>query len=99
MVGKFLGKGAARTGPSGCDAPRDVIRFAAGIDERACGQRGTGLLPKALGIVEHLLAEVTGVRVQRAALARDGLGYVRMAMADDRHIVVAVQETPPPLSR
>ena len=77
------------------DADGEVVCFGARTDQQADAElRGHGG-GEALGIAHHVFVEVTRVRIQRGRLTRQGAHHMRMTMSHRRHVVVAVQITPP----
>ena len=87
---------AVASGDAGRDPPRDVIRLASRIDEHHGVEPGLRRHrgEQALRELDERLVDVTRMRVQRTRLAYDRLCHARMGMADDRHVVVRVEQTP-----
>ena len=97
VVGELGHDRAAVAGRRRREAPREVVRLAPRVDEHdgVEPRLGRHRRDEALGQLDERLVEVARVRVQEARLAHDRLGHARVAVPDDGHVVVAVEEPPP----
>src|SRR5215472_19287204 len=105
MVGEFHGDAPGIAGTAASDTPGKVIRFAAGIDEGASGELIARRLAartmvqgarEPFAVLDDLFAEISRIRVKSTDLCGDRFGHMRrVAMPDMRHVVVAVEVTPP----
>ena len=87
-----IGRDAARAaGHRAGDAPRDVVRLRAGVDEHHDVERAARRRDQPLRNLERGLVQIAHVRVQPPRLADDRLDDARMAVAHDRHVVVRIQ--------
>ena len=76
------------------DAPGDVVRLAPRVDEHHAVEPGLRWHrgEQALGQLDQRLVEVARVGVEQARLPHDRLGHARVAVADDRHVVVRIEQ-------
>jgi hypothetical protein len=76
------------------DAEGEFIGFAAGIDEVADAERLRKERSEALGVTIGVVVEIAGVGVEDGELVLDGANDARMGVADERNIIVDVEEGP-----
>ena len=77
-----------------CDPPRDVVRLAARVDEHHRVEPGLGRHrgDQPFSELDQRFVQIAGVRVERPRLADNRLGDARMAVTDDGHVVVGVEQ-------
>ena len=76
------------------DAEGEFIGFAAGIDEVADAERLRKERSEALGVTIGVVVEIAGVGVEDGELVLDGANDAWMGVADERNIIVDVEEGP-----
>jgi len=76
------------------DAEGEFIGFAAGIDEVADAERLRKERSEALGVTIGVVVEIAGVGVEDGELVLDDANDARMGVADERNIIVDVEEGP-----
>ena len=74
-----------------------LVRFAPRVDEIADAQRRRQRGGQPLGVAHQMLVQVAGVGVEHAHLPLGRVGDARMAVADVRDVVVAVDVAAPGL--
>ena len=84
VVGPVGRDAAAPPGRGAGDAPGDVVRLRARVDEHDRVQRAAGRGDQPLGDLDRRLVQVAHVRVQAPRLADDRLDHARMLVAHDR---------------
>jgi len=75
-------------------AERKFIGFATGVDEVADAERCGKERSEALGVTIGVVVEIAGVGVEDGELVLDGANDARMGVADERNIIVDVEERP-----
>ena len=75
-------------------AQRDVIRLGSGADHDHLAEVVLELAGQPFDVIQNIIVQVARVGVQRRRLFRDRLDHLGVAVADMRHIVVAVQIGP-----
>ena len=88
---------AASPGGSGGDPPSDVVRLAARVHDHGAVEAGIGRhrREQPLREIGERLVQIARVRVQGARLAHHRLGDARVAVAENRHVVVGVEDPAP----
>ncbi len=76
------------------DAQSEFIGFAAGVDEVADAKRRGEERSEALCVTIGVVVEIAGVGVEDGELVLDGANDARMRVADERNIIVDVEEGP-----
>lgn len=76
------------------NAESKFIGFAAGVDEVADAERRGKERSEALSVTIGVVVEITGVGVEDGELVLDGANDARMGVADERNIIVDVEEGP-----
>jgi hypothetical protein len=70
---------------------RQVVGFAAGVDEVAHAERRRQRGRQPLGVAHQMVVQITGVRVQQPSLVDERGHHTRMLVAHVRHVVVRIQ--------
>src|SRR6185436_2344644 len=78
-------------GRGSCQAERQLVRLAPGVDEVADFEMVRQERGQPVGIAQHELVEIAGVRVQLPHLGGPGLDDPRVRVADVRDVVDAVE--------
>ena len=91
VVGVFEDDDVFAAGVGTGEAQGEFVGFAAGVDEIADAQGFRQKLREALGITVHVVVEVARVGVEQGDLLLHGANDARMAVADERHVVVNVE--------
>ena len=82
------------SGRAGREPPGEVVRLAAGVDEKHGVEAREGR-EQPFGELDQRLGEIPRVGRAEARLAHDRLGHPRVAVADDGDVVVGIEEPAP----
>ena len=67
------------------------VRFAAGVHEETDAQRFGKQPRQPLGVAVHIVMEIARIGIEQRELCLRRLDHARMAVADERHVVVNVE--------
>ena len=94
MVSELGDDESAAPGHRLADAHRKIVGLASRTGEYHAAGLRQQCRQQLFGELQRLLGEITRVSVEHARLAGERFDYLRVAVADDGHIVIRIQITP-----